>query len=72
MAEIKRLNRVYRLRELPQFVGLRRTQIAELIKGGHFPKPIQLSDSGRAVAWLEHDLIAWQTGRIAARNADFV
>lgn len=72
MAEIEQLQRVYRLRELPQFVGLRRTQIAELIKGGKFPKPIPLSDGGRAVAWLERDLIAWQTGRIAARNADLV
>jgi prophage regulatory protein len=65
----RRLNRMYRLRELPQFVGLRRTQIGELIKAGEFPKPVSLSDSGRAVAWLEADLIAWQNARIAARNA---
>ena len=65
----RRLNRMYRLRELPQFVGLRRTQIGELIKTGEFPKPVPLSDSGRAVAWLEQDLIAWQNARIAARNA---
>lgn len=64
-----RLNKMYRLRELPQFVGLRRTVIGELIKAGQFPKPIPLSDSGRAVAWLECDLIAWQNVRIAARNA---
>jgi prophage regulatory protein len=63
------LNRLYRLRDLPPFVGLRRTQIAELIKAGEFPKPIPLSDSGRAVAWLESDLIAWQSGRIARRAA---
>ncbi|MBR1238430.1 AlpA family transcriptional regulator [Bradyrhizobium sp. AUGA SZCCT0182] len=63
-----RLNRMFRLRELPEFVGLRRTQIGELIKTGEFPKPIPLSDTGRAVAWLEGDLIAWQNGRIAARN----
>jgi prophage regulatory protein len=70
MAEPLRLNRMYRLRDLPQFVGLRRTQIAELIKVGQFPRPVALSDTGRAVAWLEHDLIAWQTTRIAARNAE--
>jgi prophage regulatory protein len=64
-----RLNRMYRLRELPQFCGLRRTQIGEMIKAGAFPKPIPLSDAGRAVAWLETDLIAWQNARIAARNA---
>lgn len=70
MTEPNCLNRMYRLRDLPQFVGLRRTQIAELIKNGQFPRPVALSDTGRAVAWLEHDLIAWQTTRIAARNAE--
>jgi prophage regulatory protein len=69
MTEPNRLNRMYRLRELPQFVGLRRTQIGDLIKAGQFPKPIPLSDGSRAVAWLESDLIAWQNARIAARNA---
>jgi prophage regulatory protein len=60
---------MYRLAELPAFVGLKRTQISELIKAGKFPRPIPLSDSGRAIAWLESDLIAWQHERIAARNA---
>ena len=69
MAEENYLNRMYRLRDRPQFVGLRRTQIGELIKDGQFPKPVPLSDSGRAIAWLEADLIAWQNARIAARNA---
>ncbi|WOH82147.1 AlpA family phage regulatory protein [Bradyrhizobium sp. BEA-2-5] len=67
-----RLNRMFRLRELPEFVGLRRTQIGELIKSGEFPKPVPLSNSGRAVAWLEADLIAWQIARIAARNTKAV
>ena len=65
-----RLNRMFRLRDLPEFVGLRRTQIGELIKAGEFPKPILLSETGRAVAWLEADLIAWQNARIAARNSE--
>lgn len=67
MTELAPLNRVYRLKDLPQFVGLRRSQIGELIRIGKFPKPIQLS--GRAVAWLEADLIAWQHARIAERNS---
>jgi predicted DNA-binding transcriptional regulator AlpA len=64
-----RLNRIYRLRDLPEFVGLRRTQINELIQLGQFPSPVPLSDSGRAIGFLETDLIAWQNARIAARNA---
>ena len=62
------LHRLYRPRDLPEFVGLRRTQIAELIKAGKFPKPVPLSDGGRAKAWLESELIDWQKDRIAARD----
>lgn len=61
------LNRMYRLNDLPQFVGLRRTQIKVLIKEGKFPAAVKLSE--RAVAWLECDLIAWQHARIADRNS---
>jgi predicted DNA-binding transcriptional regulator AlpA len=67
-----RLNKMFRLRDLPQYVGLRRTQISELIRAGEFPKPVPLSDSGRAVAWLEQDLIAWQKVRMAARKPENV
>ena len=63
------LNRVYRLRELPQFVGLRRTVIAGMVKSGDFPKPIKLNASGRSVGWLEEDLIEWQNARIKARKS---
>jgi predicted DNA-binding transcriptional regulator AlpA len=67
-----RLNRLIRLSELTLYVGLKRTQIGELIKAGEFPRPIPLSDSGRAVAWLEADIVAWQARRLAKRESDFV
>ena len=63
-----RLQRLYRRKELTPFVGLGRTQIDELIKAGEFPRPVRLSDTGRAVAWLEADLIAWQARRLAKRE----
>lgn len=69
MAVPNTLNRMYRFSDLSQFVGLRRTQIKALVKEGKFPKPIQVSDGGRAVAWLEADLIAWQHARIGERNS---
>jgi prophage regulatory protein len=65
---MERLNRIIRKKELPDFCGLQKTQIEKLIKLGQFPKPITLSDAGRAVAWLEHELIAWQQARIAKRD----
>jgi len=59
------LNKLIRLIELPQYVGLKRTQIEQLIADGQFPQPIKLSDTGRAKAWLECELLDWQNSRIA-------
>jgi len=63
------LLRVIRLSELPAYVGLQRTQIDELIRRGEFPRPMKLSDTGRAKGWLEHEIIAWQQERLAKRGA---
>jgi prophage regulatory protein len=52
--------RLVRERDLPAYAGLKRTQISELIKRGEFPRPIKLSDGGRAKAWLEDELLLWQ------------
>jgi len=65
---MEHLQRIIRERDLPQYVGLRRTQIAQLIASGEFPAPVKLSDTGRAKGWLEADLIVWQRGRIAKRD----
>lgn len=68
----QRLNRFIRRAELHLYAGLKRTQIDELIKAGEFPRAIPLSDSGRAVAWLEADIIAWQQKRLIAAGRDNV
>jgi predicted DNA-binding transcriptional regulator AlpA len=62
------LQHLIRLADLPKFAGLRRTAISELIKTGQFPKPIRLSDSGRAVAWVAAEIAEWQRSRIAKRS----
>ncbi len=63
------LNRIIRERELSQYVGLRRTQISELIAKGEFPRPIRLSEHGRAKGWLQHEVALWQQQRLAARDS---
>ena len=60
--------RLIRERDLPAYAGLKRTQISELIKRGEFPRPIKLSDGGRAKAWLEDELLLWQRQRLASRD----
>jgi prophage regulatory protein len=64
---MNRLNRIIRLDELPQYCGLRRTQIAELITEGKFPRPVKLST--RRKGWLEAELIAWQQECITRRDS---
>ena len=65
-----RLQRIFRMSDLPNYVGLHKTVIRELIEAGEFPKSIPLSDSGRGVGWLEDDLIAKQVARIARREKE--
>jgi prophage regulatory protein len=67
---MRHLHKIIRLRELPDYVGLKRSQIDALIIKGEFPRPIKLSDGGRAKGWLEHEIIAWQQERLAKRDAD--
>jgi prophage regulatory protein len=63
-----RLQRFIRKADLPDFTGLGRTKIYELIRADDFPKPVQVNDAGNMVAWLESELLAWQTERIASRD----
>jgi prophage regulatory protein len=60
------LHKIIRLRELPDYVGLGRTQVEQLVAEGRFPKPVKLST--RRIAWLESEIIAWQQARIAERD----
>ncbi len=52
--------------EVEQVTGLPRSSIYERIAAGRFPKPIPLD--GRAVGWLEPEIIEWQKQRIAERD----
>jgi prophage regulatory protein len=60
------LQRIIRKKDLPDYVGLKRTAIDDAIKRGDFPKPIQLGP--RAVGWTEEDLLRWQAKKIAQRD----
>jgi prophage regulatory protein len=65
----QRPQRLIRKAELPEYVGVNRTAIQEMIADGSFPKPIKLTAAGRHVAWLESDIVAWQLKRAAERDA---
>lgn len=59
-----RLTRFLRRDEVERLTGLKRTALRDMCTNHEFPRPIKLSDSGRAIGWLESDLLAWQQDRI--------
>jgi prophage regulatory protein len=63
------LQKVFRLPAVQDVTGKSRSEIYEDIARGAFPPPFKLSEGGRAVAWLESDLVEWQRARIAERDA---
>jgi prophage regulatory protein len=62
--------RLIRLSETMHKTGLSRTRLYEAMGRGEFPKPVKLTDDGRAIAWPEDEIEAWVQSRIAARDTD--
>jgi predicted DNA-binding transcriptional regulator AlpA len=58
-----RLRRIIRKRDLPNYTGLQRTALDELIRKGEFPPLFRLSEGGRAMGAWEDDIVAWQMSR---------
>jgi prophage regulatory protein len=64
------VDRIFRKKDLAAVTGLKRTVIEGLIARGEFPRPIPLTDGGRAIGFLESEIAAWQQSRIAKRDGD--
>jgi len=59
---------VLRKHDAQAFVGLKGTAFDEKVKNGDLPKPIKLTDSGKAVGWVTAELEQWLQRRIAKRD----
>ena len=59
--------RVLRLPAVMDATGLGRDSIYRLARLGKFPKPMKLTESGRASGWLESEVSAWVRDRAASR-----
>lgn len=55
---------ILRRRQVEARVGLRRSQIYELMRRRAFPLAVRLGS--RSVGWLEHEIEAWLTARVVA------
>jgi predicted DNA-binding transcriptional regulator AlpA len=58
--------RVIRSSEIGQYDGLKPTRRRELIESGLYPPPFRLTPGGRAKAWWESEITAYQAWRKAA------
>lgn len=50
---------LYRMKDLPDIVGMSRAEIYRQMKRGDFPKPVSLG--GKSVAWKTEDLERWKS-----------
>ena len=57
-----------RLPRALEVTGLKRSAYYDKVAAGIIPKPIKIDPNGRAVAWLEDELLAIQDRAIAARD----
>lgn len=57
---------VLRRREVEARVGLKKSDLYARMAAGEFPRPIPLG--ARAVGWLEDEIDAWVTARVAERE----
>ncbi len=58
--------RIIRLKDVKHATGLGRSTIYKYISEGSFPKPVSLG--GRAVGWVESEVMGWVMARIEARD----
>ncbi len=59
--------RLIKLHEVKSLSGLGRTSIYTFMKEGEFPKSVSLG--GRAVAWVEEEVLDWIQSRIELRDS---
>lgn len=57
--------RILRLPQVMEMVGLRKTAVYQRIKENSFPAPIKL---GSASGWIQHDIEDWINQQVARRQ----
>jgi prophage regulatory protein len=62
--------KILRLQPVKELTGLSRTRLYTLIAEGSFPRQIQLSQNGRCVGWLEHEIQDWIRQRVESSRRE--
>ncbi|WP_073586514.1 helix-turn-helix transcriptional regulator [Vibrio quintilis] len=58
--------KILRLKEVMAMCGIKKTAIYSYMEQGYFPKSVPLG--GRAVGWVESEVIDWINARIQERD----
>jgi prophage regulatory protein len=69
MADESRI-RLLRRERVKQLTGLSTTGLYTRMQMHEFPRPVSLGGGGRAVAWIESEVLEWIKGRKAERDAE--
>src|SRR5262249_35870663 len=64
----KMLRRLLRLPAVEDATGMKKTQIYEAIARGVFPRPVPILEGGKAVGWVEDEIVTYIDARIALRD----
>lgn len=70
--EAKMTARILRRPKVEELTGLGRSAIYEYMARGQFPRPVRLSDTGKAVGWVEAEVSEWINARVAERDMEAI
>lgn len=62
-------DRIMRMPEVMETVGLSRPQLYLLISQGKFPKQIKLTPGGKAAGWLQSEVLDYINSRVVESRA---
>ena len=65
MDEVKKL---IRIKSVLGMTGISKSYLYQLVSKGDFPRPVQLVQGGKSVAWIESEVQSWVESRIQARD----
>lgn len=63
-ADMQQFDQILRRPQVEEIIGLGRSKIYAMIREGHFPRPVRLTE--KAVGWRASDVAAWLAARQAA------
>lgn len=65
---MRELERILRIKQIPEITGLSRSYIYHLSAQGKFPRSVPLVPGGVSRGWLRSEVLQWLEQRVAERD----